>query len=72
MKLFDWPQARDLMEKAVTLDPENLYNSLKLAEICIELEDFRCANIAFQNVLRIDPDNSIARQRLSAIGEIQP
>jgi tetratricopeptide (TPR) repeat protein len=72
MKLFDWPQARDLMEKAVTLDPENLNNSLKLAEICIELEDFRCAKIAFQNVLRIDPDNSSARQGLSAIGEIQP
>ena len=71
-KLGDWSQARDLMEQAVTLDPENINHGLKLAEICIELEDLRCAKNVFQNVLRIDPDNSVARQGLNVIGEIQP
>lgn len=72
MKLADWSQARDLIENAVTLDPDNITYGLNLTEICIELDDFYCAKNVFQNVLRINPVNPIPQQGLTVIGDILP
>ncbi len=64
-KMGNYPQAKDEFLRAIALLPENVPSYLRLAETCLALQDRECAEKAYRDALRLDPNNSTAMEELN-------
>jgi Flp pilus assembly protein TadD len=58
-------QAIPLARRAVELDPASVNARLNLGRMYFQLQDFRSARGEFEAVLKLDPDNPVARDLLT-------
>ena len=67
----DLPHAKQELQTALQLNPENYKTHGNLAHIYLEEGDVSRARFHFENALRINPDDALARYGLQEIGNSQ-
>lgn len=66
-KVGEAQQAKDHFQKAIELSPGNIHAYLRLAETCLLLQDRECARTAYEEALKLDPNNPTAQQGRNAL-----
>jgi len=65
LKIKDYMKAKLKSEKVVKLDPDNVKGFFRLGEAFLGLNEFQNAAKAYENALKIEPENNAAKQQLS-------
>jgi len=63
----DLPRAKEELQTALQLNPENYKTHGNLAHIYLEEGDISRAQLHFENALRINPEDALARSGLQEI-----
>src|SRR5260221_13246615 len=67
----DWTQAETLNQKLIKLNPEDPDCLNRLAKAYLELGKYPQAKKIYQEVLKLDPYNSIAQKNLKKVSSIK-
>ncbi len=66
-----WDEALSLNQQIITVEPENIECLNRIAKAHFELGDFNQAKKFYQDVLKIDPYNTIAEKNLKRVSTIK-